>query len=50
MDLVSVFNKCISFLRSSTFDILGVHLSLFDFLIGGFLLYLVIYLIFRVGD
>lgn len=50
MDFVSAFEKCIDFLQSSSFTFLGVSLNLFDCLVGGIFLYLVFYLIFRVGD
>lgn len=50
MYFISFFEKCFDWLKSADFEFLDVNLNLFDCLIGGIFLYLIFYLIFRVGD
>jgi hypothetical protein len=48
--IISLIEKCNEWLKTSTFTSFGVTVSLFDVLIGGIILFLVLYFIFRIGE
>ncbi|GEM_PF-6729694 len=48
--IISLIYKFFEFLKTASFTSFGVTISLYDILIGGILLYLVFYFIFRIGE
>lgn len=48
--IIDLLSKGVDWLKSSNFTSFGITVSFFDILIGGIILFLVFYFIFRIGE